>query len=86
MKCCCYLRNVQVLSVRWTNSHERRFEEQFNRLIIPFGAKVEYHPVSAEDQARLNQFSKEVLSGIFMGNALYASRSWDGDRLTRSRR
>ena len=36
----------------------------FNRPVIPFGAIVEYHPISAIDQSRLHQFGPKVLPGI----------------------
>ena len=35
---------------------KRRFTEPFSGPIIPFDAKVEYHPTSTKDQARLHQF------------------------------
>ena len=31
---------------------------------MPFGAMVEYHPISAKDQSRLHQFGKKVLTWI----------------------
>ena len=40
--------------------------------IIPFGAMVEQHPISARNQSRLHQFGKKVLPGIFPGYALIA--------------
>ena len=46
--------------------------------VIPFGAMVEYHPVSAKDQSRLHQFGAKVLPGIFLGYALYAGGIWKG--------
>ena len=46
--------------------------------IIPFGAMVEYHPISARDQARLHQFDKKVPLGNFVGYELIA-----GERLER---
>ena len=51
----------------------------FNGPVIPFGAMVEYHPISAKDQSRLHQFGAKVLSGIFLGYALYAGGIWKGD-------
>ena len=39
---------------------------------------VEYHPISAKDLSRLNQFGPEVLPGIFLGYALNAERIWKG--------
>ena len=34
--------------------------------VTPFGAAVEYHPMSAKDQSRLHQFGPKVLPGIFL--------------------
>ena len=46
----------------------------FNGPVVPFGAMVEYHPISAKDQSRLHHFGAKVLPGIFLGYALYAER------------
>ena len=51
----------------------------FDGFVTPFGAMVEYHPISANDQSRLHQFGSKVLPGIFLGYALYAGRIWKGD-------
>ena len=48
---------------------------------IPFGAMVEYFPISATDQSWLHQFGKRVLPGIFLGYALIAGGIWIGDIL-----
>ena len=37
----------------------------FDGPVIPFGAMVEYHPVSAKDQSRLHQVGAKVLPGKF---------------------
>ena len=42
---------------------------------------LEYYPISARDQARLHQFGKKVLPGIFLAYALIAGRIWKGDIL-----
>ena len=47
--------------------YERRFGIPFTRPVIPFGAMVEYHPISAKDQSRLHQFGAKVLPGVFFG-------------------
>ena len=49
-------------------------------LIIPFGSLIEYHPITAKDQSRI-QFGKKVLPGLFLGYALYAGGIWKGDVL-----
>ena len=72
MECCCHLRTVQVLSADGKTLCERRFGEPFKRPVIPFGAMVEYCPISARDQARLHQFGKKVLPGFLLGCALIA--------------
>ena len=44
---------------RWENT--LRFGEPFEGPIIPCGAMVEYHLMSAKDESRLHQFGKKVL-------------------------
>ena len=68
----CYLRNIQDLLADGKTPYERRFGIPFNGPVIPFGAMVEYHPISAKDLSRLHQFGANVLPGIFLGCALYA--------------
>ena len=55
--------------------------EPFKGPVIPFGAMVEYHHISARDRPWLHQFGKKVLPGIFLGYALSAGRIWKGDIL-----
>ena len=47
--------------------------------VVPFGAMVEYHPISAKDLSRLHQFGKKVLPGKFLGYVLSAGEIWKGD-------
>ena len=47
-------------------------ENHFNEPVISFGARVEYHPISAKDLSRLHQLGPKVLPGIFLGYVLYA--------------
>ena len=49
--------------------YERRFGMPVNGPIIPFGAMVENHPISAKELSRLHQFGAKVLPGIFLGYA-----------------
>ena len=72
MGCYCFFRNVQDLLSDGKTLHERRFEEQFRGPIIPFAAKVEYHPISAKDLARLQLLDKKISQAFFKGYALYA--------------
>ena len=74
MECYTYLRNV-------TDLLERRFGQPFGGPIILFGSLVEYHPITAKDQSRINQFGEIVLPGLFLGHALYAGGFWKGDVL-----
>ena len=79
VECYCYLRNIQDLLSDGKTPYERRFGMQLNGPVIPFGAIVECHPVSAKDTSRLHQFGPKVLPGIFIGFVLYAERIWKGD-------
>ena len=81
MECCCFLRNVQDFLADGKTPYERRFGEPFKGPIIPFGAMVGCHPISARDLSRLHQFGKKVLRGIFLGCELIAGGFWKGDLL-----
>ena len=59
--------------------YERRFGIPFDGPVIPFGAMVKYHPISAKDISRLHQFGAKVLPGMCLGNVLYTEGSWKGD-------
>ena len=61
--------------------YERRFGVPFKGPVFPFGAMVEYHPISAKDISRLHQFGPKVLPGIFLAYALHAVGIWKGDIL-----
>ena len=53
----------------------------FDGPVIPSGAIVECHPISAKDQSRLHQFRAKVLPGVFLGYALYVEGIWKGDMM-----
>ena len=75
----CYLRNIQDLLSDGKTPYERRFGIPFKGPVTPFGAMVEYHPISAKDISRLHQFGPKVLPCIFFGYALNAGGTWKGD-------
>ena len=75
------LRNIQDLLSDGKTRYERRFGVPLKGPVIPFGAMVEYHRISAEDLSRLHQFGPKVLPGIFPGYALHAGEFWKGDIL-----
>ena len=81
MECYTYLRNVTDALSDGKTPYERRFGQPLKGPIIPFGSLVEYHPFTAKDQSRIHQFGKKVLSGLFLGYALYAGGIWKGDVL-----
>ena len=81
MECFSYLRNVTDLLSDGKTPYERRFGQPFHEPVVPFGAMVEYHSISAKDLSRLHQFVAKVLPGIFLGYALHAGRIWKGDIL-----
>ena len=81
MECFCYLRKIQDLLSDGKTPYERRFGVPFNGPVIPFGAMVEYHPISAKDLLRLHQFGPKVLPGIFLAHALHAGGIWKGEIL-----
>ena len=72
MECYCSLRNVQDFLAKCENSVWKTVWRIIQRANNPFGALFEYHPISPRDQARVHQFGKKVLSGIFLGCELVA--------------
>ena len=75
MECFCYLRNVTDLLSDGKTPYERRLGKPFNGPVIPFGAMVEYHSISAKDLSRLHQFGPKVLPGKFLGYVCYAGEN-----------
>ena len=67
-------RNSQDLLSDGKTPFERQFGMPFNGPVMPFGAMVEYHPISSMDISRSHQFGPKVLPGIFLGYVLYAGR------------
>ena len=76
-----YLRDVQDLLADGKSQNERRSGESFKGPILLFGALVGHIPNSERDKARIRQFGKKVLPGIFRGCALIAGRIWEEDIL-----
>ena len=54
-----YLRHIQDLLFDGKTPYERRFGMPFNGPVIPFGALVENHLISANDQSRLHQLEQK---------------------------
>ena len=77
----CYLRDIQDFLSDGKTLYERRFGQPFEGPVIPFGAMVEYHLISAWDLSRVHQFGPKVLPGMFLGYALHAGGIWKGDIL-----
>ena len=72
-----HLRNIQDLLSDGKTPYERRFGKPLEGPINhPFGSLVDYYPISAKDQSRIHQFGKEVLPGLFLGDALYAGEEF----------
>ena len=79
MDCYCYRRNIQDLLSDGKTPYERRFGMLLKGPVVPFGAMVECHFVSAKDTSRPHQCGPKVLPGIFFGYVLYAGGIWKGD-------
>ena len=75
MECFSYLRNIKDLLSDGKTLFQRRFGIPFNGTVIPSGAMVEYHPISAKDLQRVHQCGPNVLPGIFLGYVLYAGEN-----------
>ena len=65
MECYTYLRNVTDLLSDGKTPYERRFGMPFDAPVIPFGAMIEYHPISAKDQSGLHQFEAKKSCQVY---------------------
>ena len=79
MECSCHLRNIQDLLSDGKTPYERRFGMPFNGPVIPFGAMVEHHPVSAKDISRLHQFLPKSLASCIPRLCIACGWIWKGD-------
>ena len=79
MECFCFLRNVVDLLAWGKTAWKSKYGEDFDGPIIPFGAAIEYKPISDKDQARLHKLGCKVLPGIFLGYEQKAGGGWSGD-------
>ena len=77
-ECKCYLRNIPDKLSDVQTLYERRFARPLCGPIIPNGATVEYHPISAEleemDASELHAIrlnAKEVLTPLRSGNFIF---------------
>ena len=73
-ECTCYLRTVHDMIADGKTAYENIFDVKFDGALNPFGAKVRYESISSKDEARLYQFGKKVLPGMFMGYVLRLGR------------
>ena len=75
------LRKIQDLLSDGKTPSERGFDAPFDGLIIPFGAELLYHTISAKDQNRQHQFASKVIPCMFIGYDIFAERSWSENLL-----
>ena len=74
-----YLRNVTNLFSDGKTQYERRFGQPFTGPIIPFGAMVEYHPISVKDLSRLHQFGQKSYQAYSLTTRCTLEESGKGD-------
>ena len=76
MRCYCFQRNAVDLLRSEMSAWKARFGEECAAPMIPFGASIEYNPITEKDQARVHQFGVKTLKGIFMGYEQQAGGGW----------
>ena len=81
MRCYCFQRNAHDLLRTEMSAWKARFGEECLAPMIPFGALIEYKPITDQDKARLHQFGVKTLKGIFIGYEQQAGGGWSKDLL-----
>ena len=86
MICFCFLRNViDIMGASGANigreatSFKKRYGHDFQGPTIPFGAEIQYLPISKDDKGRANKLGEKLLSGIFVNYDQRAGGAWSGD-------
>ena len=79
MNCFCFLRNVSTVLETHSTAYKNRFGSDFAGPLIPFGAEVEYYPITSKDKTKQHAFGSKLRKGIFLGYAQHAGGGWTGD-------
>ena len=81
VQCFCFLRCIHDKLVGGQTAWQKRFGSSFKGPFIPFGAEVQYYPITEEDKRKCHKFGSEMLPGIFFGYSQHAGGGWNGDLL-----
>ncbi|MHC4951072.1 MAG: hypothetical protein ACYTEU_08835, partial [Planctomycetota bacterium] len=79
MLCFCFLRNVSLVLETGSTAYKERFGSGFSGPLIPFGAQVEYLPITHADKTKQHAFGSKMRRGIFLGYVQQAGGGWSGD-------
>ena len=80
-RCYCYLRNIHDSGVDGLTAYQKRFNEPFPGLKIPFGSYVDYLPTAKEEVGDRQKFAPRSRPGIFVGYAWHSGGLWTRDYL-----
>ena len=69
MECYCICERIKISCLMGRHHMRGGSGYHFDGPVIPFGALVEYHPISAKDLSRLHQLGPKVLPDIYLGCA-----------------
>ncbi|MHC4952052.1 MAG: integrase catalytic domain-containing protein, partial [Planctomycetota bacterium] len=79
MMCFCFLRNVCLVLETGETAYKERFGSNFSGPLIPFGAQVQYLPITHADKTQQHAFGNKMRRGIFLGYVQQAGGGWNGD-------
>ena len=66
---------ISKISYQMVKLQMNGFEDQCaNHTLIQFGANVEYHPISANDETRVHQFGKKKKKLLYGQRSIYWRR------------
>ena len=81
MNCFCFLRNATLVLDTGVTPYKNRFGSDFSGPLIPFGAEIEYYPITSKLKAKQHAFGDKMRRAIFIGYAQHAGGGWTEDLL-----
>ena len=79
MECFCFLRSIVDILHHGSTAYKAKWKQDFRGPVIPFGAAIEYIPITQKDKDRIHSLGKQTITGIFVGYEQQSGGGWSGN-------